>query len=398
MTALAIMVALAAAVPMAAPPTSNGLVVPKEGFQDHVLRIGQDGTSEELPGAGGGFAEFVAGQLPESDRAKWYLTVYVDQQDPESRLLLRDMQGHAALKNLAAWCKYQVIDRGVSPSGEARHAAQELQQQQPDVPLVLLYANPNHPVFGRDGPGGWTYAFKAAGYGGDADLLARNLYQAVRSHYRKHNVTEQCLGPYCPTPDKRKPYRPATPDDWRIDPLPRLDAEPGGGLLPAIFWKLLLVGIGAIVFCIGAAVLGIVAIVLCVAWCKRRLDGPKKGGPAAMILLAALLGLAACPALAAVEEHNPPAPPVEFLIAPPAPQEAPVAPEECERFFPLGRIVEMLREIITVVVVTAFGLIGLSAANLLVGLRLLWIVRRPCPSCSSFTPSPRHPLTRSPSA
>ena len=302
----------------------DGVILPQDGFGERAELVQPGGIQQLAGGAQSEFASFVGSQLPPSDRAKWYMTVYVDRlEDPESRLLLQDLDRHKALAALKAWCKFQVVDKRGSPSDQARMLAAEIEALQKPIPTILIYPNPDDPVFGREAAGGWRYTFQASGYGGDAESLARNIYDSIRSEYKRRGV-EQCPGPYCPQPNPQpnpdpylpqpnpnppryEPYRPPR-DDWTPAPLPRMDQEPRplDGLLGFSREELI--------------VIGCVLLALFVGWRRGWFDKPEPpaktpaatpkpppnpkppGGGAAALLLVGLLGLAGPTALSAADQ------------------------------------------------------------------------------------------------
>lgn len=258
---------------------SAGVLPPADGFRERAVSISQGGRVDVLTPPDTVFSSFVGTQLPPGDKGQFYLVVYVDKKSADCRLLLQDFERHPSLKVLRDWAKYTVIDRSETPSGEARHMAAALTDA--DVPTILVSAHPDHPVFGKGGRGGWAYAFAASGYGGDAALLARNIYEGLREHYAQHGVAEQCPGPYCPTPtpepnrpEPYQPYRPSQPTDWDTPRLPRLDEQPApfavGFTMPSWGWF----------------VLGVVVVVVLLAVHKRLDNNATKAGVVLLSLAA----------------------------------------------------------------------------------------------------------------
>lgn len=286
---------------IALPAHAQGVMLPpgEEVYAERAVAVGQDGTSVELTAPDRVFSSFVAGQLPPSDRAQFWLVVYADRTSPESRLLLQDFERHEGLRVIRDWAKFVVIDRSESPAAEARHLVQRLSGA--DVPTLLLFAHPEHPVFGEQGRTGWRYAFQRAGYGGDAALLARNLYQSIQQLYSEAGVpTEQCPGPYCPQPNQpnqpNHPWQPTGPYDpngWNTPPLPRLDEQTGlvDRLVSWVGWVVVIIGVLAAVF-----------------WIGKKLGSLS----ASAVFLALFLGVAPClagPDAAADQAKPPDAPP-----------------------------------------------------------------------------------------
>lgn len=405
----------------------DGVILPAEGFGERASLVENGQVQQLAGGAQNEFAEFIGSQLPASDRSKWYLTVYVDRlEDPESRLLLRDFDQHPALAKLKTWCKFQMVDKRGAPSAEARMLANEIAAQAKPIPTILLYANPDDPIFGREAAGGWRYVYQGSGYGGDAEALARNLYESIRAEYRRRGV-EQCPGPYCPNPQPNlpepSPYQPSPDrphtepyhpprDDWTPSPFPRMDETPRSdpARLPFGLTEERLLIIAAIAF-------GIF-----IAWRRGLFDKPAPpaapaapaakpakqppaappGGGAAALLLAGLLGFG-CPtaltAAAATEQPNQTgaaearatkaAEPVGQLNQPNRAEAA------AERFFIDGpvlapgdgescppceialfdRIGEAIARAVRFVKLLAYGLVGLGVANLLIGLRILGLLK-----------------------
>jgi hypothetical protein len=382
----------------------DGVIFPAEadGFGEGAQLVTGRGIEQLAGGPEQQFAQFVGQQLPASDREKWYLTAYVDRlNDPESRLLLQDLDRHPGLAALKGWCKFQMVDRLASPSAEARYLAQELTQRKRDVPTLMLYANPDDPVFGRSAAGGWRYVYDASGYGGDAEALARNLYESIRREYQARGVPAgQCPGPYCPNPNlpnndpyqpqpspppyqPNSPYQPQRPDDWKPTPPPRPMDDPGPGpATPAVPWQYLAAGAALLLF----------------FWAQRRglLDPPARSGPsaakppgppaAAMLLLALSLAAAVvgcrqspcCPAaevghqavgLAVAQRAPMPAAPIVDDPADSANGPCELAIIDRAR----AEIEGLIQTIRTVVLI----LIGLGTANLAIGLRLLSLARDP---------------------
>jgi len=207
-----------------------GVIIPDAGFRERAAVV-ESNTVSELTPPDAKFSGFLTSQLPASDRSQFSMVAYVDRSDPESRRLLADLEQHPSLRILKNWCKFTVIEKGQSIAAEARHAAAKLAGS--DIPALMVFADPRHPVFGEiEGkPGNWRYAFQRAGYGGDAGLLARNIYDALVKHYQTYGV-EQCPGPYCPYPNPN-PDQPVWPPDnrpvlpdWNTPDLPNLDEQP----------------------------------------------------------------------------------------------------------------------------------------------------------------------------
>lgn len=252
------------------PGLPSGVRLPEgQSFAERAAVVADGGVSviESVPDHV--FTQHLQSELPPTDKGDFYLILYTDRRSPESRLLVEDFNRHPALRVLRDWAKFTVIDRetpgaagmGVS-AAEARHMAQELAAS--DIPTVLVLSNPDHPVFGRREGREWRHVYAAAGYGGDAGLLARNIYNALTEYYQSHDVPiEQCPGPYCPdprNPDRPhwppvEPRTPRQPDDgWTPPRLPRLDDPPTIPLpwLPSFdpsswpWWAWLLIGAGAL--------------------------------------------------------------------------------------------------------------------------------------------------------
>ena len=235
-------------IPFAVCGQSDGVVLPDgEPFRERAAAVSQGGSVTVSTQPDTVFANFLSDQLPPSDKGQFHIVVYVDQHSSESRLLLRDFDRHPSLSKLKEWAKFIAIDRSESPASEARHMAQALEGA--DIPTVLVMASPEHPTFGREGRLGWRYAFAGSGYGGDAALLARNIYDGLRTYYQEHGVpTEQCPGPYCPNPnDPRQPREPSPPNwpppidpqdrDWDVPRLPRLDEGQPTIPMPSLNWQ-----------------------------------------------------------------------------------------------------------------------------------------------------------------
>jgi len=370
---------LAAAVLAAAPPAvapGAGVVLPGDGAFANRAELVVGDRVEQL-GSRDQFAEFIAGELPPSDRERWYLVIYTDvKADPESQQLVRDFQNHQGLRKLAAWCKFWAIDKRASHSAEARHLAAELEAEGGRLPAILLYPSPNDPLLGRSQQRGWRYAYERAGYGGDADLLARNLYDAIRREYQQHGI-EQCPGPYCPQPDsgpRTEPYQP----DWHRDPLPRMD-EPASG------WSIPDIPPGTLVADFGAA--GLVLL--------YRFGKQKKWW---VVLLAVALPVGtagAAPEQEHGEEHVERQ--IEPRVAPAVPAEPGPADTQPGVVFdperqPVGvlyygelhlirQVREAIEEFVRLVKLVVAGVLGLLLADVAVGLRLLWLHRRPPGQC-----------------
>lgn len=367
----------------------DGVQLPAEEGFGHGAQLVTAGGIQQISGGGDlEFANFLGDQLPPSDRAKWYMTVYVDRlNDPESRLLLRDLDQHPALAKLKSWCKFQMVDRLAAPSQEARMLAQEIGQKGKPVPSVLVYANPDDPVFGTAAKGGWHYVYDGGGYGGDADMLARNLYEAIRKEYERRGVS-QCPGPYCPQPVQPNlpqpnpnpyqpgpyqppPYQPADP--WPQQPMPRMD-EPLPGAQPFP------VATEYVLMAIAAALVGFIA------WRKGWLDPPTKPpGTSGMLLLLALTagllagGCRAAPCCA--EEADPVSDQADVGRFHPDDNPAIVPevwPEDCPpcELRIVDQTVSMIRDTINAIKWVVRLIVGLAVANLLVGLRLLYLIRQ----------------------
>jgi hypothetical protein len=279
---------------------NGGVQLPpdSDSFGDVAMSVSADGTvSTEAP-PDRVFAGFLGDQLPASDKSDWNMILYCDtKRDPESRMLKRDLDRHESLRILKDWCKYLEVDLGADPesqSAQARAYAAKLDGA--ELPTLLVLSHPDHPVFGEKGTSGWEYAFERAGYGGDAALLARDLFTGLQRTYQRHGVKGfgQCPGPDCPwdpddrprdpwlPPDNRPDIRPSPDRDngWDTKPLPTLPDMPGGGgvmdWVDKYFWH-------------GVTVLGI-AYLIYRAYKRNRAD-------AAAILLAFML--ATTPTMAA---------------------------------------------------------------------------------------------------
>ncbi len=267
---------------------SGGVVLPDgEPFRERAAVITQGGSIEVAQTPDNVFASFIGTQLPPSDKGQFHIVVYADSKSQESRLLLLDFERHPSLKALRDWGKFVVIDRSESPASEARHMAAALQGA--DIPTVLVMAHPEHPRFGRPESRdreyrnnvGWQYAFAGSGYGGDAALLARNIYDGLRQHYQDHGVSvEQCPGPYCPDP--RNPDRPSWPPrrpnapnpGWEPPRLPQLDGSvptinPFAGIWPLPGWVWAIVGAIAVILLLALSnrMKGAGVLLLCATLC-----------------------------------------------------------------------------------------------------------------------------------
>ncbi len=220
---------------LSVPCSLNGGVLLPDGepFSEQALLF-EGGTVEQLSPPDTVFSSFLSEQLPPSDKGQFWIVLYWDSRSPESRQLLHDFGRHPSLRALAEWGKLVTIDRSGTPSAEAKHLAMRLEKA--DVPTVLVMAHPGHPLFGRPDPDDitdkreWKYAYATSGYGGDAAMLARNIYDGLVQQYQQAGVSaEQCPGPWCPdTPDPRDPGKPSWPpvqpdrDGWDTPALPAI--------------------------------------------------------------------------------------------------------------------------------------------------------------------------------
>jgi hypothetical protein len=207
----------------------------KQSFGESALAVGADGVVTQLSTPDHTFSGFVSENLPPTDRGQWRLVLFWDSRDPESKLLKADLERNESLRIIRDWCLFTEIDRSADPkslTNDARILQHKFDASGKELPTLLVFTHPDHPTFGDPGAGGWEYAFERSGYGGDAGLLARDLYQALYRTYQQHGVAvEQCPGPYCPVePDKdgADPWNPAPPnqDDWAVPPLPVLPVPP----------------------------------------------------------------------------------------------------------------------------------------------------------------------------
>lgn len=225
------------------PALENGVIIgPRETFEERATLITQGRSVPLAENPETYFSNFLEDQLPPTDKGLFWCIFYHDDRSPESRRLLQDFEDHPSLRVLRDWSKFFVINRNEPPTGSgeitaayARHLAQALQES--DIPTVLVLAHPENPVFGKDERGKMSYVYAGSGYGGDAGLLARNIYTALVDYYRARGVpVEQCPGPYCPTPNTPRtpttPRRPWGPDSWDPPSLPPLDGGGGSFSIP----------------------------------------------------------------------------------------------------------------------------------------------------------------------
>lgn len=215
--------------PLEAQASLGGVVLPGEGaMRERAVTIRPAGVFQAtLPGqsAEGAFEAFLHQSLPEDDRGRFYVVAYVNRYDAMSKLLLRDFERNDSLRTLAQWGKFDVVDWSASPAQRAR-----IERTDPAaLPSVAIYPHPDHPVY----PFQWAAVHD--GYGGDAGLLARNLYTQLRSFLIKYNpaAAGQCppWRPDCPTPTPRKPYQPnpyRPDDDYGPRPFPDTPELPAG--------------------------------------------------------------------------------------------------------------------------------------------------------------------------
>lgn len=228
----------------------SGVMLPpdREWFADGALVVTAGGA---VPVAEPVSTEAYYGQLPQDDRGKWVVTLWVDSSSQASALLQRDFRQHPALAALAQWGKFETID--VADPSQAERVKRWKIGKTPSVSIVPYPGNPQFP---------YTLTFYAAGYGGDAEKLAMDAWSALRTAYAKAGV-QQCPGPGpCPLepdrpyddpdryPDRdrdygpdadRFPSSPALPDQWP-------PAKPSLTLPAAMGWKavpwILLAGVG----------------------------------------------------------------------------------------------------------------------------------------------------------
>lgn len=202
-----------------APVLLAGVKTPRDGFHDRVVQIGPNSVQEldrYDPGqATTAFAEHLKSQLPADDRGLWYVTVFADTSDPASKRLIEDFRTNPSLRQLASWAKLEHVDFQ-QPADKARWKAWEIRK----TPTVWVYPHPDNPRLPYVG------AVVQSGYGGDAEMLARNVYAGIRSVYKKHRI-EDCPGPYCPTPN---PYQPQpNPPPYQPSPSPWRPIQPDDG-------------------------------------------------------------------------------------------------------------------------------------------------------------------------
>ncbi len=192
---------------------SPGLKAPQHPGEDRVVQIGP-GDAQELepwsphqPPKVSAFRRHLERELPRDDRGRWYITIFVTPEGEQSRRLIRDLQTHPSLRVLAQWADVQQIDFS-EPVNRARWREQRVTQS----PTILVYPRADHP----------TLPFRCVtaqqGYGGDAEMLARRIYSAIRTIYQKYGAIEQCPGPWCPSPQPDRPdVRPWEPQPWNPD-------------------------------------------------------------------------------------------------------------------------------------------------------------------------------------
>lgn len=226
MARLALLLAAVMATP-GNPGLQDGVMVPKSGWKDNVAVIEQGGVQQITSFAADQFVSYMQSALPPDDRGQWYITVFVTDMAGDSRLLLRDLENAPALRVLSEWGTLQVIDYSTEANRQ-RWSKLKIRY----TPTILVYPRPGHPRLE------YKYAVAQEGYGGDADKLARNIFNAIRKIYKAQGVAD-CPGPYCPSPrfpyepnQPHDPYRPnqPTPNDWpQPAPLPNGFDDSGGG-------------------------------------------------------------------------------------------------------------------------------------------------------------------------
>ena len=202
----------------------SGVVEPTSGFGDAVERIGAHGT-ESYRAMPDPFAGYVRQALPPDDRGKFYITCYVTKDSQAAALLKRDFREHPALRAIGEWGTLQFFDwNRESAAEQARWRSFGVRY----TPTIMVYPRPGHPTLP------FKFVIASNGYGGDADILARQIYAGVRRLYTLF-APQQCPGPYCPTPQPHSP-QPHTPqpNDWPApEPLPLLP-QPAGPEVPLL--------------------------------------------------------------------------------------------------------------------------------------------------------------------
>jgi len=219
-------------------PESPGVIVPEGGFRNRVLLV-TGGTISEAVNQQTKFAAHLESDLPEDDRNRFRILVFVGQ-DLQSRRLQQDFMQNQDLAALRKWCAYREMDGLSEASAEYRERAKVTM-----TPTLVIFPTPGDPKFPSE------YVFKRVGYGGDGAMLARDIFTAIRQFYGKY-APAQCPGPYCPNPvEPDSPYPPYRPKPDQPDvppwpdpqPLPPMPTEPDSGFeLPQMdlqMWVLL---------------------------------------------------------------------------------------------------------------------------------------------------------------
>lgn len=188
---------------------TGGVVASKIGKEDRVVLVSAEGTASEQRLSIEGFASHVSSTLPVDDRGKFHIIVFSDARYPLSKQLVSDFHTVPALKALAAWGKFQVVDWGTASEADKTYF-EKLNIK--TIPTVFVIPTHGHQTFPFKG------IFAQTGYAGDHGMLARNLYEAIRKLYEKH-APSQCPGPYCPNPGPKTPWRPP----WKPKPEPKID-------------------------------------------------------------------------------------------------------------------------------------------------------------------------------
>lgn len=248
----------------------GGVLPPEGGFAERATHIGQGGLEWDLHSPTEAFAQHVSQNLPADDRGRFHLAVAVGRND-DSDLLLRDLENHAALKQMAEWCKKAVYREG-TPTGDDWMKANQITR----TPFIAVFPHEGDPRYPYEA------AYKQWGYRGDADLLARDLHRNIASFVQRHNPTariEQYCPPNRPCPQPNTPSQPNQPyapnNDWNTPALP---AHPSVNPVP-ISWDVQTVLL--------------IAVVGVVAWMLWQIQSAATKA-AKLLLVVSMLTVAGC--------------------------------------------------------------------------------------------------------
>ena len=190
---------------------AQGVIVPEGGFAE--TAVSSTGAGSDI------YHGLVGANVPADDGNKWNVTLFVDGTNPASQQVIANFSQDADLRAIADWGHFNVLDVNRLSQQERFRV---FQVAGANLPALCIYPPQNSRTYP------YQYVVRQSG----ADLVAlkpRDLAVHVVTQVRAfvQRITgRDCVGPWCPAPNRPQPQPQPTPTPYPPSPTPSPDIMP----------------------------------------------------------------------------------------------------------------------------------------------------------------------------